>query len=151
MNRTLLLLITLLAASAALGWRVGGSLGAGIFAGALCGGSLAALGASWQHHIIRVRPKHAMAASVEVFLVKLAFLLGSGLVFRFVPQAASRADWRSYLVAFAAGAFLIMIAGTFDNARALRDLKERRQSQPDGRRPEPRVLGDPTLGEGGTL
>lgn len=144
MNRSILLLLALVVAAAALGWNVGGAVGAGILAGALCGGSLAALGVSWQQLTVKRRPQRALASSVEVFLVKLACLLGSTLVFRFVPQAAARVDWRSYVVAFAACAFAVMIAGTFETSRALR-------SERDRGRTEPPVLGDPKLGEGGTL
>lgn len=141
MNLTHLLLFVLLAAAAAAAWSVGGALGTGIFAGALCGGSLAALGAGWQQLMIRTRPQRALAASVEVFLVKLVCLLGSALALHFVPQAAARVDLRSYVVAFAAAAFIVMIAGTFETARALRGAR------PAGTR----VLGGPTLGERGTL
>ena len=148
MNRTLLLLLALVAASAVAAWNVGGAMGAGILAGALCGGSLAALGASWQQLMIRTRPKRAMAATVEVFLVKLACLLGSGLIFRFVPQAAARADWRSYLVAFAVCAFAVMIVGTFENARALTRGRDAARAKDTT---TPAVLADPTLREGGTL
>jgi len=120
MTRTLLVILAALAGSLALAYELGGSVGAGVAAGCLGGASAAGLGAAWQQHVARARPADVMRAHVEAFLLLLGACLSGGLVFRFVARAAERVDWRSYLITFATAGFVVMMAGAFDNARALR-------------------------------
>ena len=68
----------------------------------------------------------ALSGAIILFAFALAFgaklvavLLGS-LAFRFVEPCARRADWRSFLVAFAFAVVVVLPFGTLDATRALR-------------------------------
>lgn len=112
-----------LALAAGVAWRLGGALGTGVLGGYLLGASLSACGIALQNHYLRTRPERVMAATTGVFLLKLAMLLLSALVFRYVEPAARQVDWRAFLVAFVAGVVLLIAVGSLDTMRI---LKERR-------------------------
>jgi hypothetical protein len=104
-------------------WRLGGAEGGGILSGYLVGAFLSAFGVAWQNHLLRTRPAKVFTATVSVFLLKLAVLLGAALAFRYVEAAAAQVEWRAFLVSFAAGVVLVTAIGSLDT---LRILKERR-------------------------
>jgi|SoiMethySBSTD1v2_1073268.scaffolds.fasta_scaffold1087689_2 hypothetical protein len=114
-----------LAVAAGIAWRLGGAVGTGVLGGYLMGASLSALGVAWQHHLLRTRPERVFSATVGVFVLKLAVLLCAALAFRYVEPAARQVDWRSFLVAFAAGVLLVIALGSMDT---LRILKQRRSA-----------------------
>ncbi|MCZ6597095.1 MAG: hypothetical protein O7B99_05615 [Planctomycetota bacterium] len=111
------------ALAALLAWRVGGDVGVGILGGFLLGASLSGFGIAWQLRLLRTSPRHVFRATVVTFLLKLGFLMGAALVLRFFEPLARHADWRAFLVAFAAGVLIVMPLGSLE---ALRLLKERR-------------------------
>ena len=104
-------------------WRLGGSLGTGVLLGFTLGAAMGGFGLAWQTHVLRTKPEAALSASMLSFLFKLAVVLMGGLVFKFVEPAAARVDYRSFLVAFAASAVLLLLAGIPDAARALKGQK----------------------------
>jgi hypothetical protein len=125
-SNTRLSLATLagLALAAGIAWRIGGALGTGVLGGYLVGAFLSAFGVAWQNHLLRTNPAKVFTATVSVFLLKLAVLLGAALAFRYVEAASAQVEWRAFLVAFAAGVVLVLAIGSLDT---LRILKERRR------------------------
>ena len=71
-------------------------------------------------HVMRTRPEQAFSAFTISFLAKLMIVLIGALAFRFVEPAARWVDYRSFLVAFAAAATILLVASAPDAARALR-------------------------------
>ncbi len=112
-----------LALAAAIAWRVGGASGTGVLAGYLTGASLSALGSMWQNQLLRTNPAKVLAATVCVFLVKLALLCVAAVLFRYVEPLARQVDWRAFLVAFAAGVVIVIAAGSLDTLRILRERR----------------------------
>ena len=117
---TRLLIATLLGATAAsvTAWQLGGALGNGCLTGFFFGAAISGLGVLVQRHVLLTRPDKIMHAVAATFLVKLAALVVGGIAFRYIPEAAARADWRSFLVAFAGAAALLVPIGALDAARA---------------------------------
>lgn len=116
---TLASLVGLLAALAA-AWRLGGTLGSGVLVGFLLGAALSGLGVLYQRHLLITHPERSLTAFVATFLVKLVLLVLGGLAFRFVDAAAARADWRSFLVAFAVAVVVVLPLGTLDAVQSFR-------------------------------
>jgi hypothetical protein len=112
-----------LALAVAVASRFGGAEGTGVIGGYLVGAMLAALGVAWQNHLLRTNPAKVFAATISLFLLKLAVLLAAALAFKYVEAAAAQVDWRAFLVAFAAGVLLVIAFGSLDT---LRILKQRR-------------------------
>lgn len=92
----------------------------GAWAGSVCGAALGLIAAFWLRHTLIHRPQHSMRASVEGFLALLAGLLLSALCVRFVPDVQKYVDWRLFIVAYAAGALVPLLAGTVESASVLR-------------------------------
>jgi hypothetical protein len=107
-------------AALALAARPGGALGAGVLLGYFAGAGLSGLGVLWMRHVLRVRPAGFQKALVVSFLIKLAALLLGALALRFVPAAAARADWQSFLVAYAAAVAIVLPLGSLDAAAIAR-------------------------------
>ncbi len=120
MKLTTLGTLLTLAAAAVIAGALGGRLAWGVVAGALCGCAVAGLAAAWQRHVLRTRPERLVSAMAGSFLFKLAFVLMGALAFRYVPSAAERADWRSFLAAFAGAVLVVMLLATAETARLLR-------------------------------
>ena len=122
---TRLTVATLVGAAAAglVAFSLGGREGTGVMAGYLLGASLSGFGAAWQLHLLRRGSDKVFVATVSVFLLKLAVILAAALALRYLEPVARVAEWRSFLVAFAAG-------GSWWSSRAssvdtLRMLKQR--------------------------
>ncbi|MEW6074374.1 MAG: hypothetical protein AB1726_17500 [Planctomycetota bacterium] len=106
--------------AAVVAWRLGGALGGGVVAGYLLGAGLSGLGALYQRHMLLWHPAKAMAAVSVSFLAKLAGLLLGALSFRYIDAAGARADWRSFLVAFAAAVLVVLPFGALESVRLAR-------------------------------
>ena len=119
MTRLLLALTIGLLIAAAVAWQLGGTLGGGVIAGYLLGGGIGGLGVLWQKHVLETQPKNAMSAVAVSFGAKLLVLAMGGLAFRYIDAAAERADWRSFLITFAAAVALITPVGATDAVKAL--------------------------------
>ena len=117
------------AIAAAVAWRLGGPEGVGVAVGATAGAGISLIGHQWQQHALRTRPEKAMGAMVLGFLVKLAVVLLGALAFRFVEPAAATCDWRAFVLAFAAGVLAVMVLGTLDSARGMRNRSELKESR----------------------
>ena len=116
------------ALAAALAWFMGGSLGRGVLAGFVCGASVTGLCLAWQRHVLTFQPQRLVQTAVAGFLLKLAAVLASVLALRFLDSDARVADWRSFLIAFAASAVLVLIPGTIENMRKLEAARPRREA-----------------------
>jgi len=92
--------------------RLGGLAGSGVVLGFSLGAGLSGLSFLYTRHVLATHPARVLAAFGVGFLVKLAALLVGALAFRYVPAAAERADWRSFLVAYGAAVALILPLGT---------------------------------------
>jgi cytochrome bd-type quinol oxidase subunit 2 len=101
-------------------WSLGGRLGSGVLLGYLLGASAALVGALWQVHWARRSPQRAMRAQMEALLFKLPCLLVFALFFRYVAPAAEAADWRVFLVGFAAAVCLVLPLAAWDTHDVLR-------------------------------
>ena len=108
------------ALAAFVAWQLGGRVGTGVLGGYLLGAGMSGLGVLYQRHMLITRPKQVLTALVVSFLAKLVALLLGALAFRFIPQLAEVADWRSFLVAFAAAVALVLPVGTWEAARVLK-------------------------------
>ena len=120
MTRLLIALCLGLLVAALVAWRLGGTLGGGVLSGYLLGGGIGGLGLLWQRHVLATRPEQAMTAVVTSFLAKLAMLGIGAVAFRYIEAAAARADWRSFLIAFAAAVALVVPVGAADVVQVLR-------------------------------
>lgn len=116
-----------LAIAGSLAWFIGGSTGTGLLAGFLCGASVAGLCLAWQRHVLTWHPERLVHVAVAGFLVKLATVLAGALALRYIDTQAEIADWRSFLVAFAASAVLVLIPGTIENMHKLNPSRARRE------------------------
>lgn len=119
MTRTTLAILTVLLFAAVCAFALEGRQSMGVIAGALCGTSVAALGATWQRHTFRYRPKRAFQAVVETFLFKLVFVMLGVLSFRYIDAAAARVEWKTFLVTFVIAAVVIQTVGVFECVRIL--------------------------------
>lgn len=117
-----------------LAWSAGGAVGGGILAGYLFGAGLSGLGVLYQQHTLRTRPEFAFHAFTIAFFAKFVGMVLGALAFRYVPAAAARADWRSFLVAFAVAALLLLFSGSLDllalTKRSGRGLRSPRSLEP---------------------
>lgn len=98
-------------------WRLGGAHAGGIALGVLLGGGLTLLFAAWQQRLLRTAPRRVMQALAAGMLLKLVVLLAVVLLLRFVEALGARCDWRSFLVAFAASAALVLLPRTVESMR----------------------------------
>jgi len=118
MNRTLIATVLLIAAAAWFASRLGGVVGAGVALGGLGGASAASVGVLLQYKIAKTAPKRLFSAMVVGFLLKMFTALAGAIAFRYVPAAAARCDWESFLLAFATCAVGVMMVGILDLMRA---------------------------------
>lgn len=130
MTRLILAMFLGTVAAAAVAWRLGGALGAGVLAGFLLGAGMSGLGVLWQRHVMLRRPERAMHAMALSLLAKLVALALGVACFRFVEVAGSRADWRSFLVAFGASVALVVPLGALDAVRVLARPRPSTSSEP---------------------
>lgn len=122
MIRLSLLVLTAFAVACLVAARLGGLSASGVVLGFSLGAGLSGLCFLYTRHVLATRPARVLAAFVVGFLVKLAALLLGALAFRYLPAAAERADWRSFVVAYGAAVALILPLGT------LLVVRERRTS-----------------------
>jgi len=120
MIRTNLTTLAVLLGGAFIAVQLDARQGAGVAAGVILGSSVSALGSLWQRHNFVHRPRRAFASVLETFLFKMVFVLFGALSFRYIEAAASRADWRSFLLAFVAAAFVLQTVSVFENVALLR-------------------------------
>jgi hypothetical protein len=97
-----------------------GIVATGVLCGYLFGASVGALGASWTHHVARVKPANVLQAHVVSFAFKFLGVLMGAFALAFVPAAAEIADWKSFIVAYAAATMITLILGSLDISRALK-------------------------------
>lgn len=102
--------------------RLGGPQGNGVLMGFGAGAGISGLGVLYQRHVLLTRPELALRVFTLLFLAKLLALMAGGLVLRYVETAAQRADWKTFLVSFAAAVAVIVPVGSIE---ALRTLKSR--------------------------
>ena len=121
MQRLSLAILLTLPIAVAIAWSLGGALGGGVLMGFFVGSALSGFGVAWLLHVMRTQPQRLIAAFGVGFLCKLFVALAGGLVFRFVEPAAARVDHRSFLLAFACMALLLLLVGASSTARALRE------------------------------
>ncbi len=114
MIRTTITTVFVLGLAALIAWRLGGVVGTGVLVGALGGATVASVGASLQHKIAKTAPKRLFSAFTVGFLLKMLAAFAGALALRYLPEAAARCDWQSFLLAFAVCAVCVMIAGMSD-------------------------------------
>ncbi len=82
--------------------------------------AVSGLGIAWLIHVGRTQPQRFLSAFAVGFLFKLAVALMGGLAFRYIEPAAARVDHRSFLLAFASVAVLLLFVGAGEASRTLR-------------------------------
>jgi len=112
-NRLILAVLATLIAALALASELGGTRGGGVLAGYLLGAGLSGLTGLYVRHVLLTRPERVLRASVLGFLVKLVALLSGALAFRFIEPVAARADWRSFVIAYAAAVTIVLPLATW--------------------------------------
>ena len=120
MNLTTLSTLLGLAGAALLAFRLGGAHGTGVVAGYLAGAGLTGALLARQRKILASNPKRALQSTVEGFLAKLGAVVLATLAILFVPGLRASCDLASFLLAFGAAVLLVLLPGTFENARFLR-------------------------------
>jgi hypothetical protein len=73
-----------------------------------------------QRRILRASPGRALRSMVEGFLAKLVVVVAAVLAFVVFPGLREAADLRAFFLAFAGSILIVLLTGTFDNARVLR-------------------------------
>jgi len=112
-NRLILAVLAALVAAFVVASRLGGAQGGGVLAGVTVGAGLSCLSFLYLRHVLLTRPERALHATVLGFLVKLAALLLGALAFRFVDAAGAHADWKSFVIAFAAAVVVVLPLATW--------------------------------------
>ncbi|MAE28479.1 MAG: hypothetical protein QF724_09640 [Planctomycetota bacterium] len=128
MSRTVPALFAALPVAALVAWRLGGALGTGVLAGFLLGCAVGGLAHAWQVHTMRHNPENAFGAFGLGFLAKVLGLGLGAAAFNAIEPLALRVDWRTYLLAFIGAVLVLMVAGTFDHLRFLKECSARRQA-----------------------
>jgi hypothetical protein len=126
MTRLTLLVLAAFAVACFAASRLGGTQASGILVGYCLGAGLAGLSFLYTRHVLATRPGRVFTATVSGFLIKLLALLLGALAFRYIPQAAERADWRAFVVAYGAAVALILPLG------AVLVLRAPRRASPNG-------------------
>ena len=121
MPRTYITILLGVLVASLVAWRLGGVRGVGTAGGFLFGASLGVLAAHWQAHVARTRPAAVMQASLLGFLIVLFGVMISGLSLRFLDQAGALADWRAFLISYAAAGLIAIIAGAADTMYVLKE------------------------------
>jgi hypothetical protein len=128
MARTTIACLAVLCIAGVVSAQLGGRESGGVIAGVLCGSSVSMLGASWVRHNFAHRPKRAFNAVIETFLFKMAFVMLGALSFRYIEAAAARADWKVFLLAFVATAFIIQTVSVIESVRLLRPRSDQSET-----------------------
>lgn len=108
-----------LAAAIGVRWSLSGTVGNGVVLGYFAGALSTGATLFWQRHELVHRPERLLVTALTGFAIKFAVVLGGALYLRESASAAAYFDWRSFLIAFAVSAILILIPGTIDNVRAM--------------------------------
>jgi amino acid permease len=112
-----------LAAAGFLAISMGGAHGTGVLAGYLSGAAITGFCLVRQRRVLRTAPQRALQTMVEGFLGKLGGVVVGTLAILFVPGLRNVLDLASFLLAFAAAVLLVLLPGTFENARILRERR----------------------------
>jgi len=121
MTRMIVGIIAGLGLAALVAAQLEGTVATGVISGYLFGASVGALGASWTGHVARVQPAKVLHSHMVSFLFKIVGVLLGALSLAFVPAAAEIADWKSFIVAYAAASMITLILGSLDINRALKE------------------------------
>jgi hypothetical protein len=120
MNLTTLTTSLGLAAAASLAALLRGAHGVGVLAGYVAGAGVTSALLVRQRRVLSVAPKRALQTMVEGFLAKLVAIVGLTAVILLVPGLRERCDLAYALLAFGAAVLIVLLPGTFENARILR-------------------------------
>lgn len=99
----------------------GGNLGLGLAAGLILGACLSGFGVLGQKRLVRTRAAYVLPALAASFMLKLAALFVATFVFLRFPETAERFDPMATLLAFAFSAMVVLLAGTVEVSRLLRN------------------------------
>jgi hypothetical protein len=119
MNLTILTTSIGLAAAAGLALSRGGAGGRGVIAGFVVGAAVAGASVVRQRRVLRATPGRALQTMVEGFLAKLAAVVVAAVALALIPPLRERVEPGSFLLAFGGAVLLVLVPGTFDNARVL--------------------------------
>ena len=117
MTRTTVASLLALAVAGVVAEQLGGRVGLGCMLGALAGTGMCGIGLLHQRHVLGHRPEQAMQSMMVSFLAKLVVLMVGALAFRYLEPVAARADWKSFLIAYAGVVALVLPIGTLDLSR----------------------------------
>jgi hypothetical protein len=112
-----------LAAAAASAVLLRGAVGTGVLAGYLAGAAVTGACLARQRRVLERAPRRALHTMVEGFLAKLAAIVLLILAILLVPGLRQRCDLAATLVAFGGAVLLVLLPGTVENARLLRERR----------------------------
>lgn len=131
MNRLSIATLVCLPFALGLAWQLGGALGTGVLVGFVSAVAVSGLGVAWLIHVGRTRPHQFLSAFAVGFSFKLIVALMGGLAFRYIEPAAARVDHRSFLLAFASVALILLLVGVTEVAGILREAPRAQASRSD--------------------
>src|SRR5262249_14350415 len=123
MNLTTLTTSLGLVAAASLAALLRGAPGTGVLAGYVAGAAGASALRLRQRRELSGAPPRALQTMVEGFLAKLAAIVALTAAILLVPGLRARCDLASCLLAFGAAVLIVLLPGTFENARILRERR----------------------------
>ncbi len=119
MSKSLLGTLLGLAVAVLISFRWEGAQRFGVWSGYLLGAGVGCAILGWQAKAFRQTPHKAMQVLGLGFLLKVTAIGVMGLLIYSVPAIRERLDAMSFLIAAAGGMFLLMLLGTFENAKVL--------------------------------
>ena len=120
MPKTMLVLALGLVLACGVAFAAEGRVANAVLAGGLLAGAVGWIGLAVQLRLAHTRPNLATAGLALSFGLKLLALIGGVLAIRFVPGLPERFDALAFLLAFAAMALVLLLAGTWELAGLLR-------------------------------
>lgn len=123
MNLTTLTTSLGLVAAASLAALLRGAPGMGVLTGYVAGAAVTSALLVRQRRVLASSPRRALQTMVEGFLAKLGAIVALTAAILLVPGLRDRCDLAATLVAFGAAVLIVLLPGTFENARLLRERR----------------------------
>jgi hypothetical protein len=123
MNLTTLTTSLGLVAAASLAALYRGATGMGVLTGYVAGAAVTSAMLLRQRRVLATAPRRALQTMVEGFLAKLGAMVALTAAILLVPGLRARCDLACALLAFGAAVLLVLLPGTFENARILRERR----------------------------
>ncbi len=141
MSKSLLGTLLGLAIAVLVSFRWEGAQRFGVWSGYLLGAGVGCAIVGWQAKAFRQTPHKAMQVLGLGFLLKITAVGLMGILIYSVPAIHERLDAMTFLIAAAAGMFVLLLLGTVENAKVLEQasreayLRAQSKNNADGAKP----------------